>query len=62
MIATTWSTRVDHAAVFKPPCSECRKPAAVWQRCKCRVYFARCIDHQPSAVASMRAAHECEGS
>lgn len=49
----------DHITATRPPCSECKAPACTWQRCRCRVYFARCEKHQPSAVAEMRRAHVC---
>lgn len=58
--STRWG-EADHAAMHRPPCSECDAQAAVWQRCKCRVYFARCKDHQPNtAVSEMRTAHTCK--
>lgn len=57
--STQWGSTRDHITVHRPMCSECAMPAAAWQRCKCRAYFARCKDHQPGAVAEMRRAHQC---
>jgi hypothetical protein len=60
--STHYLIGVDHITATRPPCSECSAPACVWQRCRCRVYFARCEKHQPRAVAEMRRAHEAGGS
>ena len=49
---------VDHITAHRPQCSECSALACVWQRCKCRRYFGRCENHQPSEVAEMRRRHQ----
>ncbi len=56
--STTWGTR-DHAAVSRQECSECGANACVWQRCQCRVYFARCSRHLDVTPTQMRAKHQC---
>jgi hypothetical protein len=58
--STHYVIGVDHITAIRPPCSECKAPACTWQRCKCKQFFARCENHQPSAVAEMRRAHRCK--
>jgi hypothetical protein len=50
----------DHAAVKNPGCNLCGQPAAIWQRCRCREWIARCPNHQPRTVAQLRREHECK--
>lgn len=58
--STYYTDKGDHITSRRPPCSECQAPACTWQRCKCKQFFSRCENHQPSAVAEMRRAHRCK--